>query len=64
MRTSRATPTPGGRSKAATRDATDYWPDDRAALIGEIDGGDGATRDSGLAVDYDRVVLRVLGGSP
>jgi hypothetical protein len=53
-----------GALEAATRDATDYWPDDRAALIGEIDGGDGATRDSGLAVDYDRVLLRVLGGSP
>jgi hypothetical protein len=48
--------------EAAMRDTVGYWPDERAVLIGELDGGDGATRDSGLAVDYDRVLLRVLGG--
>jgi hypothetical protein len=53
-----------GALESSAHDATDYWPDDRAVLIGEIDGGDGMTRDSDLAVDYDRVMVRVLGGSP
>lgn len=50
--------------EAANREGTDYWPDDRATLIGELEGGDGATRDSELTVDYDRVMVRVLGGGP
>jgi hypothetical protein len=45
----------------AGRDGTDFWPDDRPALIGELQGGDGETRDSELSLDYDRVLLRVLG---
>jgi hypothetical protein len=47
----------------AGRDMTDYWPDDRAVLIGEIEGGDGVRTDSDLAVDYDRVLLRVVGSA-
>lgn len=46
----------------AGREATDYWPDDRPVLIGELEGGDGVMDDSGLAVDYDRVLVRVVGG--
>jgi hypothetical protein len=48
----------------AGRDATDYWPDDRPALLGELLGGDGAAQDSGLAIDYDRVLVRVVGSNP
>jgi hypothetical protein len=43
------------------RDGTDFWPEDRPVLVGEIEGGDGESRDSGLSLDYDRVLLRVLG---
>jgi hypothetical protein len=47
----------------AARDETDFWPDDRPVLIGELEGGDGETRDSGLSMDYDRILVRVLGSS-
>jgi hypothetical protein len=45
----------------AGRDGTDFWPEDRPVLIGELEGGDGATNDSGLSMDYDRILVRVLG---
>ncbi|HVW26100.1 MAG TPA: hypothetical protein VHC69_12075 [Polyangiaceae bacterium] len=60
----------GGTSAAwsaveeAGRDGTDFWPDDRPTLIGELEGGDGEGRDSGLSIDYDRVLVRVLGRAP
>ncbi len=50
--------------ESAGREGTDYWPDDVPVLIGEVEGGDGVTRDSGLPVDRDRLFIRVIGGSP
>lgn len=40
---------------------TDAWPDDQPALLAQMDGGEGVSRDGGLAVKSDRVVVRVLG---
>ncbi len=38
-----------------------WWPDDAPTLIGQLEGGEGKTVDSGLAVDFDRVLVRVVG---
>jgi hypothetical protein len=45
---------------------TDWWPDDVPVVIAALDGGEGTLSDSGLKVDYDRALLRVvgLGGRP
>lgn len=39
----------------------DWWPEDVPVLIGELDGGEGRTQDSGLRLDLDRVFVRVVG---
>jgi hypothetical protein len=47
--------------EATSPDGTDFWPDDAPVLIGEIEGADPSTTDSGLAVDRTRVLVRVVG---
>ncbi len=39
----------------------DWWPEDVPVLIAELEGGEGRTQDSGLRLDMDRVLLRVVG---
>jgi hypothetical protein len=39
----------------------DWWPDEVPVVIGEISGGDGPKVDSGLRVDMDRLLFRVVG---
>ncbi|HEY4105592.1 MAG TPA: hypothetical protein VGM44_16955 [Polyangiaceae bacterium] len=39
----------------------DWWPEDVPVLIGELEGGEGKTSDSGLRLDVDRVLVRVIG---
>lgn len=39
----------------------DWWPPDVPVLIAQIDGGEGKLTDSGLDVEIDRVLLRVVG---
>ncbi|MCA9619133.1 MAG: hypothetical protein KC731_08925, partial [Myxococcales bacterium] len=43
-----------------------WFPDDVPTLLGQLEGGEGTTRDSGLPVDSDRVLVRVVGwgGTP
>jgi hypothetical protein len=38
-----------------------WWSSDVPILLGQLDGGEGRTRDSGLRLDADRVLLRVVG---
>ncbi len=38
-----------------------WWPDDVPVLIGQIEGGEGKASDSGLQVDVDRLLVRVVG---
>lgn len=38
-----------------------WWPDDAPVLIGQLEGGEGKSQDSGLSVDVDRVLVRVVG---
>lgn len=40
---------------------TDFWPSDVPVLIAELEGGEGRTSDSGLRLDVDRVLVRVVG---
>jgi hypothetical protein len=40
---------------------TDWWPVDVPVLLAQVDGGEGRLSDSGLQVDADRVLLRVIG---
>ena len=40
---------------------TVWWPLDAPVLLGQLDGGEGRARDSGLRVDADRVLVRVVG---
>lgn len=59
-----------GRAWAAIEPAfasdTEWWPADVPVLLCALDGGEGKLTDSGLAVDYDRVLVRVVGegGTP
>ncbi len=40
---------------------TDFWPAGATVLIAALDGGDGATDDTGLVIDRDRELVRVVG---
>jgi hypothetical protein len=39
----------------------DFWPDDVPVLLAQLDGGEGTLKDSGFALDQDRVLVRVVG---
>jgi hypothetical protein len=39
----------------------DWWPEDVPVLIAELEGGEGRLQDSGLRLDRDRVLIRVVG---
>jgi hypothetical protein len=39
----------------------DWWPSDVPVLIAQLEGGEGRTLDSGLRLDVDRVLVRVIG---
>lgn len=45
---------------------TDWWPTDVPVVLFALDGGEGRLTDSGVKVDYDRVLVRVVGqgGTP
>jgi hypothetical protein len=45
---------------------SDWWPDDVPIVLAQVDGGEGASADSGLLIDLDRVLIRVVGygGTP
>jgi hypothetical protein len=45
---------------------TEWWPADVPVVLAALDGGEGKLSDSGLTVDYDRVLVRVVGegGAP
>lgn len=44
----------------------DWWPDDVPVVLAQFDGGEGKTSDSGLRLETDRVLIRVVGwgGAP
>ncbi|MDB4995499.1 MAG: uncharacterized protein JWM74_2931 [Myxococcaceae bacterium] len=52
--------------ESASGEVVDWWPDTIPVVLGEIVGGEKATRDSGLSVESDRVVFRIVGrgGAP
>ena len=39
----------------------DWWPSEVPVLFAQIEGGEGKLSDSGLRVDVDRVLVRVVG---
>jgi hypothetical protein len=39
----------------------DFWPDDVPVLIGQLDGGEGKLKDSGMDLERDRVIVRIVG---
>ena len=39
----------------------DWWPDDVPVLLAQLQGGEGKVTDSGLRLDLDRVLVRVIG---
>jgi hypothetical protein len=45
----------------ATPRNVEYWPSDVPVLIGQLDGGEGVRTDSGLPLEVDRTLLRVVG---
>ncbi|HEX3850141.1 MAG TPA: hypothetical protein VHW01_04195 [Polyangiaceae bacterium] len=47
--------------EALTGSDADWWPSDVPVLIAELEGGEGRSQDSGLRLDIDRVLLRVVG---
>ncbi len=46
---------------ATAGDAVDWWPDDIPVVLGEVEGGEKLKSDSGLSIESDRLMLRVLG---
>ncbi len=42
-------------------DDADWWPQDVPVVLAQIDGGEGRLSDSGLGLDRDRVLMRVVG---
>jgi hypothetical protein len=46
---------------SAAGPAVDWFPDDVPVVMGEIAGGEGARTDSGLRVDSDHLLFRVVG---
>ena len=52
--------------ESAAGEAVDWWPDDVPVVMGEMTGGELARSDSGLALENDRVLFRVVGkgGTP
>ncbi|HEX7603762.1 MAG TPA: hypothetical protein VF316_19220, partial [Polyangiaceae bacterium] len=48
---------------ATAGDAVDWWPDDAPVVLGEIEGGEKLKTDSGLSVESDRLMLRVVGAT-
>jgi len=55
-----------GPLAAAAGTAVDWFPDDAPVVLAEMTGGEGLTRDSGLSMESDRLLLRVVGegGAP
>jgi hypothetical protein len=50
-----------GPLEAAAGDAVDWWPDDTPVLLAEVDAKPRAPSDSGLSLESDRVLIRVVG---
>jgi hypothetical protein len=50
----------------AAGDSVDWFPDDTPVLLGQIDGGEGRSSDSGLRLESDRLLVRIVGfgGNP
>jgi hypothetical protein len=46
---------------AAAGTSVDWWPDDVPVVLGELAGGDGSRGDSGLRVESDRLMFRIVG---
>lgn len=46
---------------ATAGDAVDWWPDDVPVVLGEVEGGEKLKNDSGLSLESDRLLLRVVG---
>ncbi len=47
--------------EAATTRTIDFWPADVPVLLGQLDGGEGKLVDSGLEIESDRALIRVVG---
>jgi hypothetical protein len=47
--------------EGATTRNVDFWPDEVPVLLGQLDGGEGKLTDSGLPLEADRTLLRVIG---
>jgi len=45
----------------AAADSADWLPDGVPVLLGQLDGGEGRTSDSGLRLESDRLLVRVVG---
>jgi hypothetical protein len=50
-----------GAMEEAAGDSIDWFPDKVPVLFAQIDGGEGRTSDSGLRLESDRLLVRVVG---
>ena len=52
--------------ETATGDSSEWWPDDAPVVLAEIPGGEETRHDSGLAVESDALLVRIVGrgGAP
>jgi hypothetical protein len=45
----------------AAGDAVDWFPEGVPVLLAQIDGGEGRASDSGLRIESDRLLVRIVG---
>lgn len=45
----------------AAGDAVDWFPSDVPVLLAQLEGGEGRAKDSGLAIERDRTLVRIVG---
>lgn len=50
-----------GALEDAANDQVDWFPDGVPVLIGQLDGGEGRVSDSGLRLESDRLLVRIVG---
>ncbi len=47
--------------EATSHGTVDWWPEDVPIVLGQLEGGEGRTSDSGLRLEQDRLLVRIVG---
>jgi hypothetical protein len=47
--------------ESAGRGSVNWFPADVPVLLGQLDGGEGKSRDAGISIERDRLLVRIVG---